>query len=57
MPVTAGVQQRLADLEAQWPAVQSRIDNLLGAQVAGFNTLLGGKAMVIVPPAQSRPIP
>ena len=57
MPVTAGVQQRLADLEAQWPAVQSRIDNLLGAQVAGFNTLLGGKAVVIVPPAQSRPIP
>lgn len=57
MPVTNGVRQRLADLQAQWPAIQSKIDDLLGAQVGAFNTLLGGKAVVIVPAAQTTPIP
>jgi hypothetical protein len=49
MPVTSGVTKRLADLESQWAAVQARIDALLGPQVAEFNALLGGKAVVIVP--------
>ena len=37
-------------------AVQSRIDALLGAQVASFNALLGGKAVVIVPHAPATPV-
>jgi photosystem II stability/assembly factor-like uncharacterized protein len=49
MPVTGGDKQRLADLQQQWQAVQSRIDNLLGAEVTAFNAMLGGKAAVIVP--------
>ena len=53
MPVTNGVKQRLADLQQQWSVVQARIDNLLGAQITAFNTMLGGKAAVIVP----RPTP
>ncbi|HEX8724672.1 MAG TPA: glycosyl hydrolase [Gemmatimonadaceae bacterium] len=57
MPVTNGVRQRLADLQAQWPAIRSKIDDLLGAQVGAFNTLLGGKAVVIVPAVQTTPIP
>ena len=57
MPVTNGVHERLADLQAQWPAVQAKIDDLLGAQVNAFNTLLGGKAVVIVPAVQQKPIP
>ena len=56
MPVTTGVTTRLRDLESQWTAVQSRIDALLGAQVATFNALLGGKAVVIVPHAPATPI-
>jgi hypothetical protein len=54
MPVTAGVTTRLSDLEAQWAAIQSRIDALLG-QVAAFNTLLAGKAVVIVPGVHQAP--
>ncbi len=57
MPVTTGVKTRLADLQMQWPAVQARIDDLLGAQVAVFNTLLAGKAVVIVPTPPTKPIP
>ncbi len=57
MPVTAGVKQRLADLQARWPAVQAQIDALLGPQVRAFNTLLNGKAAVIVPPPRTKPIP
>ena len=57
MPVTNGEKQRLADLEKQWLAVQARIDDLLGAQVTAFNTVLGGKAIVIVPRPQTKPIP
>ncbi|HEU4990312.1 MAG TPA: glycosyl hydrolase [Gemmatimonadaceae bacterium] len=57
MPVTGGVTQRLADLQAQWPSIQARIDDLLGAQVNAFNALLQGKAAVIVPPAADKPIP
>ena len=53
MPVTNGVKQRLADLQQQWSVVQARIDNLLGARITAFNTMLGGKAAVIVP----RPTP
>jgi photosystem II stability/assembly factor-like uncharacterized protein len=49
MPVTGGDKQRLADLQQQWLAVQSRIDTLLGADVSTFNAMLGGKAIVIVP--------
>ncbi|MFI5257638.1 MAG: hypothetical protein ACHQRK_10280, partial [Gemmatimonadales bacterium] len=56
MPVTTGVTKRLGDLESQWTAVQSRIDALLGPQVASFNALLGGKAVVIVPHAPATPI-
>jgi hypothetical protein len=52
MPVTGGDKQRLADLQQQWSAVQSRIDNLLGAEVGAFNAMLGGKAAVIVPKAR-----
>jgi len=54
--VTTGVTKRLGDLESQWTAVQSRIDALFGAQVAGFNALLGGKAVVIVPRAVGTPV-
>ncbi len=57
MPVTDGVKARLADLQAAWPAVQAKIDDLLGAQVSAFNTLLGGRAVVIVPAVPSKPIP
>ena len=57
MPVTNGVTKRLADLQAQWPAIQARIDALLGTQVSAFNTLLGGKAVVIVPQPKTKPIP
>jgi photosystem II stability/assembly factor-like uncharacterized protein len=57
MPVTNGVTRRLADLQAQWPAIQTRIDDLLGAQVTEFNTLLAGKAVVIVPARPMNPIP
>lgn len=49
MPVTTGSKQRLADLQQQWRAVQSRIDNVLGTDVSAFNTTLAGKAAVIVP--------
>lgn len=55
MPVTAGDKQRLADLQQQWQAVQSRIDNLLGAEVTAFNTLLGGKTAVVVPKVGTNP--
>ncbi len=57
MPVTSGVKQRLSDLQQQWTAVQARIDDLLRAQVPAFNTLLGGKAVVIVPPPTAAVIP
>jgi len=57
MPVTGGVTQRLADLQAQWPAIQAKIDALLVTQVNAFNALLGGKAAVIVPQAPMKPIP
>jgi hypothetical protein len=57
MPVTNGVKQRLADLNAQWPAIQGRIDRLLGTEVGAFNTMLGGKAVVIVPAAQMKLVP
>jgi photosystem II stability/assembly factor-like uncharacterized protein len=53
MPVTNGQKQRLSDLQQQWSIVQARIDDLLGAQVTTFNSMLGGKAVVIVP----RPTP
>jgi len=56
MPVTSGVTTRLSDLQSQWTAVQTRIDALLGPQVAAFNALLGGKAVVIVPRASSPPM-
>jgi len=57
MPVTNGVKTRLADLQAQWPAVQAKIDALLDDQVAAFNALLNGKAVVIVPAPSLKPIP
>jgi hypothetical protein len=57
MPVTNGAKQRLADLQQQWAAVQARIDDLLGAQVTAFNTMLQGKAAVIVPRPQAGPKP
>jgi acetoin utilization deacetylase AcuC-like enzyme len=57
MPVTQGTKQRLSDLQAQWPAVQARIDALLGAQVQAFNALLEGKAAVIVPTPGGKPVP
>ncbi|HEY5086343.1 MAG TPA: hypothetical protein VII66_03200, partial [Gemmatimonadaceae bacterium] len=57
MPVTNGEKQRLSDLQQQWLGLQARIDDLLGAQVGAFNTLLGGKAVVIVPKPQGKPIP
>ncbi|MEO7102741.1 MAG: glycosyl hydrolase [Gemmatimonadaceae bacterium] len=53
MPVTNGAKQRLGDLEQQWTGVQARIDDLLGAQVTAFNSMLKGKAAVIVPRAQA----
>ncbi len=56
MPVTNGVSKRLADLQAQWPAVQAKIDFLLGDQIAAFNALLDAKAAVIVPAAPAKPI-
>jgi photosystem II stability/assembly factor-like uncharacterized protein len=55
MPVTNGAKQRLSDLQQQWTAVQARIDNVVNTQVAAFNTLLGGKAAVIVPKPEGKP--
>ncbi|MEO6778386.1 MAG: hypothetical protein ABI194_02945, partial [Gemmatimonadaceae bacterium] len=49
MPVTNGAKQRLADLEREWSAVETRVNDLLGPQVSAFNTMLQGKAIVIVP--------
>ena len=51
MPLTNGVKQRLADLQQQWIGVHARIEDLLNTQVASFNAMLGGKAVVIVPRA------
>ncbi|MEO7216720.1 MAG: glycosyl hydrolase [Gemmatimonadaceae bacterium] len=52
MPLTNGVKQRLADLQQQWTGVKARIDDLLNTQVGAFNTMLAGKAVVIVPSAE-----
>lgn len=57
MPVTNGQKQRLSDLEQQWRGVQRRIDDMLGVQVGAFNTMLGRKAVVIVPRPWTRPTP
>ncbi|MGE0440243.1 MAG: glycosyl hydrolase [Gemmatimonadales bacterium] len=56
-PVTAGMRERLADLDGMWREQVARIDRILGAELGAFNALVRGRDVpaIILPERGATP--
>ena len=53
-PLTGGQRQRFADLQSEWARHKATVDQVLGADLAAFNRLVGEKNVpaVVLPPGR-----